>query len=344
MAQINKPTDYFNTVLYTGNGGTQEISTGFKPELVFIKGRNTATRYPTIFDIVRGATKRLLTHTSYLEDTHSTMLNTFGSTSWTTGGDDQTNGNGETFVSWNWLAGGTPVSNTDGSITSSVSANTTSGVSIVSYTGTGSAATVGHGLGSVPKVIFVRNRPISDNWAVYTTTTGNGTKLRFNGSNAPITSVDTWNNTTPTSSVFSLGTDSEANNSSTAHIAYCFAEKKGFSKFGTYIGNNNANGTFVYCGFKPGWVLIKRTSSTENWSLYDNKRLGYNPQAYGLRPNLDLVESAYGAGGTNGAIDFVSNGFKIRESGTNISDGTYTYMVFAEQPLVGTNNIPTTAR
>ena len=343
MAQINKPTDYFNTVLYSGNGGTQEISTGLKPEIVFIKGRNTATRYPSFFDIVRGATKRLITSSAYLEDTHTTMLNTFGSTSWTTGGDDQTNGSGETYVSWNWLAGGTPVSNTDGSITSSVSANTTSGVSIVSYTGTGAAATVGHGLGSVPKVMFVKNRPISDNWPIYTSTTGNGTKLRLNGSNSQITSVDTWNNTTPTSSVFSLGTDSEANNSSTAHIAYCFAEKKGFSKFGSYTGNASTDGPFVYTGFKPAWLLVKRTDGEVNWKLLDNKRDPYND---GTGANVNLNDADAEDDNAAYTVDFLSNGFKIKNSNANFnaSAGTFFYMAFAENPVVGTNNIPATAR
>ena len=341
MAQINKSSEYFNTVLYAGNNSTQSITgVNFQPDLVYIKGRNTSLKYPTMFDSVRGATKRLTTFSNNAEDTHPTMLSSFDSDGWTSGSDDQTNASGTNYVCWNWLAGGTGVSNTDGSITSTVSANTTSGFSIVSYTGTNASATVGHGLGAVPKVIIVKCRTTVDNWAVYTAMTGNTSKLRLNGSNATITGVSSWDSTTPTSSFFSLGADTEVNNTS-ATIAYCFAEKKGFSKFGSYTGNGSTDGTFVYTGFKPAWVMVKASNGVYHWKMYDNKRDIDNPVDKELSANLSDAEAD-----STRYIDFLSNGFKLRHSNSNGNGSgvSYIYMAFAENPLVGTNNIPTTAR
>ena len=341
MAQINKPNEYFNTVLYAGNSSTQSITgVNFQPDLVYIKGRNTSLKYPTMFDSVRGASKRLMTHLTNAEDTHPTMLSSFDSDGWTSGSDDQTNASGTNYVCWNWLAGGTGVSNTDGSITSTVSANTTSGFSVVSYTGTGANATVGHGLGSALDFIIVKRRNGTMSWC--TTGTANGwDKSLFLDTTDQNGSYTFWQSTAPTSSVFSIDGSSAVNGSSDTFIAYCFAEKKGFSKFGSYVGNqNSSNGTFVYTGFKPAFILLKRTDAVANWFMFDIKRNTYNTLNNYLWSNSSQAEAV------GGTIDFYSNGFKLFTSWTemNASGGTYIYMAFAENPLVGTNNIPATAR
>ena len=340
MAQINKPTDYFNTVLYTGNGGSQSITgVGFQPDWLWIKCRNLAQSH-NAYDSIRGITKALYTNATAGEDTYA-MMSSFDSDGWSMNGSlDLLNGNGNTYVAWNWLAGGTASSNTDGSITSSVSANTTAGFSIVSYTGTGANATVGHGLGVVPKMIIVKRRDGAADWTVYNSNIGNTNFLRLNSTLASTSQATYWNNTSPTSSVFTVGSAGDVNTSSGTHIAYCFAEKKGFSKFGSYTGNGAADGTFVYTGFKPAFVILKNTSSAQDWSMKDNRRPGYNVTDDILYPNGNYAE------GSGGDIDIVSNGFKIRTTAanTNGSGNTFIYMAFAEQPLVGTNNIPATAR
>jgi len=346
MAQINKPNEYFNTKIYTGTGSSNAITgVGFQPDLTWIKNRS-AGEEQMWYDAVRGASKLLRCNGTDAEATTSTTVyfNSFDIDGFTVGTETALNANGQNIVAWNWKANGAGVSNTDGSITSTVSANTTAGFSIISYTGNGTGgATVGHGLGQKPACIIVKRRSASMNWGVYHQSLASNEILQLDVTNAVYAGSGVFNATQPTASVFYLGSGTAIDNDSgSTYIAYCFAEKKGFSKFGSYTGNNSSDGPFIYTGFKPAWVLFKRSSSNENWSLYDNKRLGYNPQAYGLRPNTDLPESAYGAGGTAGAVDFVSNGFKIRESGTNINSGTYIYMAFAEQPLVGDN--PATAR
>jgi len=339
MAQINKPNEYFNTVLYTGNGSTQSITgVNFQPDWVWCKSRSDAYEN-YVHDSVRGATKHIITNNSNPEVTNANQLTSFDSDGFTLGNDLVINGSSKTFVSWNWLAGGTASSNTDGSITSTVSANTTSGFSIVSYTGTGSNATVGHGLSSAPKMIIVKDRSAVKNWTVYHIGVGNDKDILLDVTNAENTST-AWNNTTPTSSVFSIGTLGNVNTSSNNYIAYCFAEKKGFSKFGSYTGNGSTDGTFIYTGFKPAFVIFKKTSATANWSVRDNKRDSFNAGDTNLFANLSDAESS------SNDVDFLSNGIKLRNAGNNwnSSGATYIYMCFAESPLVGTNNIPTTAR
>jgi hypothetical protein len=338
---INKSSEYFNTKLYTGTGATQAITgVGFQPDFLWIKSRGLA-RSNQINDVVRGAGKIIATDNDSTEFTDTDRITTLDSDGFTLGSNDNVNGSSDNLVSWNWLANGAGVSNTDGDITSTVSANTTSGFSIVKWTGTGSNGTIGHGLGVAPKMVIVKSLANISYWMVYHASLGNAQEIYLNSTSASQAST-TWNSTTPTSTVISLnGGAGNGVNYSGDYIAYCFAEKKGYSKFGSYTGNNNADGTFIYTGFKPAWVLFKRSSATENWSLYDNKRLGYNPQSYGLRPNISSAESEYA---TTASVDFVSNGFKIREAGTNINNGTYIYLAFAEEPLVGTNNIPATAR
>ena len=339
---IDKPSDYFNTKLYSGNASTQSITgVGFQPDFTWIKQRN-GTGWHQWVDAVRGSGKRINSNDTGAEYNDVNGLTSFDTDGFSLGTSGDYNGSGNTQVSWNWLASNTTASNTDGSITSTVSANTTSGFSIVSYTGTGSNATVGHGLGVVPKMIIVKLRSGAGDWTVYNSNIGNTNFLRLNGTLASTSQATYWNNTTPTSSVFSVGSAGDVNTSSGTHIAYCFAEKKGFSKFGSYTGNDNADGPFIYTGFKPAFTILKRTDSADNWLMQDNKRKNpFNVVDTQLFPDLNNAESSSSA-----ILDYCSNGFKIRKTGGNInaSGGSYIYMAFAEQPLVGTNNIPATAR
>jgi len=339
---IKKPSDYFNTVTWTGNATDDRSITGvgFKPDWVWYKERSNVGDH-TVHDIVRGAGERLFPNDPSAESLDANSLQAFESDGFQIGTNADVNGNGETYVGWNWLADNTSgSSNTDGSITSTVSANTTSGFSIVSYTGNGTAgATVGHGLGVAPKMVIVKSRSGAYDWLVYHDSIGNGKAVKLNTTDAELTSSVYWNSTSPTSSVFSLGTSTAGNSSSATQIAYCFAEKKGFSKFGSYVGNGETpNGTFVYTGFKPAFVMGKATSGTENWFMNDNKRLGYNDKNYRLYPNLSNSEA------TDSNMEILSNGFKLNTANGN-SNGvgkTYIYMAFAEEPLVGDN--PATAR
>ena len=342
MAQINKPTDYFNTVLYTGNGSTQSITgVGFSPEFLWLKER-TSTSYHRLSDIIRGTNKQLSSNVTDAEETISTVVSSYDSDGFTVGADNGSNESGQTYVGWSWLAGGTASSNTDGSITSTVSANTTAGFSVVSYTGNSTAgATIGHGLGVTPNVIITKARTNAGRfWGMYHSSLGNTGSMALNSTQAFDTSTTYWNDTNPTSSVYTVGTNGDSNSSS-GMIAYCFAEKKGFSKFGSYTGNGSTDGTFVYTGFKPAFLMIK-PNAVENWHIFDNKRSSINVVQKDLRPNLSNAETDSSAS----AMDFLSNGFKFRNSDAdyNTSGREYIYMAFAEQPLVGTNNIPATAR
>jgi hypothetical protein len=336
---INKSSEYFNTVTYSGNGSTQSITgVGFQPDWVWIKTRNTTGQHE-VFDAVRGATKYIVTNATDPENTVATSLTSFDSDGFSLSSQPAVNNGSNTFVSWNWLGGGTGVSNTDGSITSTVSASTTSGFSIIQYTGNGSSgATIGHGLGVVPKVVIVKLTSGSGyDWGVYHASLGNTKNMRLNLTDSVATSTAFWNDTTPSSSLVTLGNNATVNGSGSTYIAYCFAEKKGYSKFGSYTGNGNADGTFVYTGFKPAFVLFKPSSAIENWQIHDNKRPSYNP-CDNIAPNNNSAEA------DNDFVDLVSNGFKLRSATYSASGVTYIYMAFAENPLVGTNNIPATAR
>jgi hypothetical protein len=337
---IKKPSDYFNTKLYTGTGSSNAVTgVGFQPDLVWIKNRSQADWHQA-FNVVSGASNVLYPNETAAESNASTSFVSFDSDGFTVNTNDGTNGNGESLVAWNWLADNTSgSSNTDGSITSTVSANTTSGFSIVSYTGTLSTDTVGHGLGVAPAMIIIKARTFVEDWTVYHQSVGNTVKLNLNNNDATNASVNYWQNTTPTSSVFYIGANDRVNKSGDNYIAYCFAEKKGFSKFGSYTGNGNADGTFIYTGFKPAFVMIKETNTAgTDWRMMDNKRSTFNLVDDRLFPNLSSAESA------GDGYDFLSNGFKIRSSGGdfNGSGDNYIYMAFAEEPLVGDN--PATAR
>jgi len=342
---INKHTDYFNTVLYTGNGsaGNAQTGVGFQPDFTWIKGRS-ATYNHGLYDAVRGVTKRIVSNNNNAEDTRADALTAFGTDGFTLGTDSQVNANTATYASWNWKASGSTASNSNGSINSTVSVNTTAGFSIVTYTGTGSTATVGHGLGVVPSMIIIKRRDDTDDWQIYHKSIGNTKYLAFNSTAAATTSSTRWNDTTPTNSVFTVGTAGATNGSGRTFVAYCFAEKAGYSSIGSYKGIGNADGTFVYTGFKPAFVIIKGAVSGDgnagqHWELFDNKRLGYNVD------NNSLLPSSSGTENTGDRIDLLSNGFKIRISsdGVNDNNSTYIYMAFG-QSLVGSNNVPCTAR
>jgi len=339
MAQINKPSDYFNTKLYAGNSGTQSISgINFQPDFLWIKRRNIAGDH-NLVDIIRTSDKTLISNDTGTEYSNATITS-FDSDGFSlSGSDGALNASGSNYVAWNWLASNTTASNTDGSITSTVSANTTSGFSIVSYTGTGSNATVGHGLGKTPDFIIIKTRDTAYNWVVWKNGFSTTERLLLDTTGA--ISTGEWN-TLPTSSVFGLGTQLNINKSGDKFIAYCFAEKKGFSKFGSYTGNGDSDGTFIYTGFKPAYIFVKRTDGSGGWHIMDNKRDPINPLG-----NLLLAESSSGTNTvSSNRFDLLSNGFKCRDNsgGSNASGGTFIYMSFAENPLVGTNNIPATAR
>ena len=342
---IDKPTDYFNTVLYTGNGtsGRGVTGVGFSPNWVWIKNRGTTGNHQT-FDTIRGVTNTLQPDRNIAETAVASMLTAFDSDGFTVGDHSGVNDNTNTYVSWNWLAGGSASSNTDGSITSSVSANTTAGFSIVSYTGTGANATVGHGLGAAPQVFIIKNRSASGEWPMYHEDLTNAEQVSLFWADTGAvsgTSALRYNNTAPTSSVFSLGSSSLYNGSGNNMIAYCFAEKQGYSKMGSYIGNGNADGTFIFTGFKPAFLLIKnKTSSSTNWHIYDNKRLGYNVDNDMQRANLNNADQ------TDDDLDILSNGFKLRRvtSALSTNGDTYIYMAFAESPFVNSNGVPNNAR
>ncbi len=339
---IPKGSLYMNTKLYTGNGSTNAITgVGFQPDWSWLKRRDTSDSH-ALYDAVRGVTKRLEANTTGAEATKSAGLTTFGTDGFTLGNDTQANANSGTYASWNWKANGAGSANTAGSINSTVSVNTTSGFSIVSWTGNGSPSTIGHGLGAAPELIILKNRTGVYGWQTYWKVLGSNKYLSLNSTDAVVTSTESWNNTAPTSTVFSVDGDSNNNNAQNI-IAYCFKEKKGYSKFGTYQGNNNADGTFVYTGFKPAWLMVfAYQAGNENWIMVDNKRDGFNVENEQLFPNTSGAEES------NDEVDLLSNGFKLRRANTRMNGSIpYIYMTFAENPFVatsGSKGVPVTAR
>ena len=338
---INKSTDYFNTTLWTGDGNsTQNITgTGFNADWIWLKGRSGAGDHQ-LYDKVRGVQKMIISNGTNAESTNSIGLQTFGSDGFTMGSD--MTGSGSTFVSWNWLANGAGSSNTEGDITATVSANTTSGFSIIKFTSAGSVSqTYGHGLNGTPKLWIIKDTSqSSNNWQVYY----NGTdRLKLDTTEATSTtaaylmSANATTITTPSNSDSAWGNGNGVN-----YITYAFQEIQGFSKFGQYEGNGNTDGSFVYTGFKPAFVMMKGIDSggSDNWNLCDNKRVGYNAANWRLYPNATAGEN------TTSLVDLLSNGFKLRVSSTDVNADakTYIYMAFAEAPLVGSNNVPANAR
>jgi len=343
MAQIDKPNLHFNTKLYTGNGGTQAVTgVGFQTDWCWIKNRGVAESH-VLFDSVRGVQKAMNSNTSSAEATSSNYLTAFGTDGFTVGASGLVNDNSNTYASWNWKAGTTSgITQGGASITpSSYSFNATSGFSIIKWTGTNANATIPHGLGVAPKMIIIRRIDSTSDWAIYHHKIGNTKRMVLNSTAAESGASANWfNNTSPTANVFSVGTDGGSNGSTDNYIAYCFAEKKGYSKFGSYTGNGNADGAFVYTGFKPKLVIVKEYGSTGNWIMkndyYDNQNDHY------LLANSSDAETS----GSVVAFDLLSNGFKLRGTAgdSNGSGNSILYMAFAENPIVGSNNVPATAR
>jgi hypothetical protein len=348
---IDLPTDYFNTVLYSGNGSTQTISgVGFQPDWTWIKCRSNADNH-SLQDSVRGANKHMRSDSTLAETTSGTVhISSWNSDGFALGsGDGQTNASSRTYVSWNWLAG-TSFSNdasatSVGTIDSSGSTNQTAGFSIVSWTGTGSAGTVAHNLGSVPEWYIIKNRSDANNWAVYHHKSNSNPEqyaLYLDGTSAATDDSGLANDTAPTSTVFSLTNGNYGNQSSYNYIGYFFSEVKGYSKFGSYTGNANTDGPFVYTGFKPAWIMVKATDAAKSWYMWDNKRSTNGSNVVDDQLLADTTDSEFD--GSN--IDMLSNGFKFRGSGSgeNGSGTNYIYMAFAESPFVSSGGIPTTAR
>jgi hypothetical protein len=337
---IDKSDDYFQTELWS-SVDTSIDTLNFQPDFAWIKSRTNADSH-VLFDAVRGANKRLNSAETTAEVTTSDELTAFNSNGYTLGTGSNVNRSGNNYVSWNWLASNTTASNTDGSITSTVSANTTSGFSIVTWTAPSSGSntdTIGHGLSAVPKMIIARTRSAVDGWRVYHHVPGIDKHGALNNDNGFNSNTNIWP-TLPTTSIFYPGSDASINSSSRTYVAYCFAEKKGFSKFGSYIGNGSSDGTFIYTGFKPGMIIIKK-DGVEEWGIYDNKRDPFNVADHRLFPNLNDSEST-----TTDMLDFTSNGFKCRTSNNMVgaNGGEYIYMAFAENPFVTSTGIPGLAR
>ena len=339
---INKSTDYFNTKLWAGTGSSNAVTgIGHQPDWVWIKDR-TEGNWHDLYDAVRGITKRIYSNTTSAEETQAQGLTAFGTDGFTVGSNVDVNKSGNNYVAWNWKAGTTAVPS-GGTITpSACSFNTTSGFGMYKYVGnTTSGATIAHGLGVIPKFIMVKSTDQTSNWQLQHVSTGPTKYLELNSTIAAGTATSRWNDTAPTSTVFSLGNTNTVNDASYTYIAYVWADVKGYSKFGSYTGNGNADGTFVYTGFQPAWVVAKRTSGTGGWRMWDNKREGYNGDNVNLYANLANAEESDGT-----LVDFCSQGFKWRGTSVdyNGSGSTYVYAAFAKHPLVSSNNIPGTAR
>ena len=355
---IDDSEAYFQVGLYTGTGSLQAITlpgdTDMQPDLVWSKSRSNATSQ-NIADAVRGVTKVLEADATTAEATNANSLTAFGSDGFTVGTDAGWNGSSRTFVAWNWKANGSGSSNSDGSITATVSADTTSGFSIVSYTGTGSNASFGHGLGVMPTAVIIKRTDTTSSWVVMSGGSRDSAPYDFFGSydyylalnttaagSGALATGDNRTSTNSSSTYFNIGTDAVVNASSGTYIAYCFADISGYSKMGSYIGNGSADGTFVYTGFRPAFVMVKKTLYAAAWQIQDIKRNTYNPADTSLFANdtdADTTSSGY-------ATDFLSNGFKLRGTTTarNESGENYIYMAFAEAPFVNSNGVPCNAR
>ena len=346
---IKNGKDHFDVVTWTGDGTSGRDITGlnFQPDFVWMKARSSAY-HNRLYDVIRGINVSLVSDANFIDGLNIPSLTAFNSDGFEIGTETDYNQSNETYVAWCWKAGGTAVSNTDGTITSSVSANTDAGFSIVSYTGNLTAgATVGHGLNSAPEFIIVKNRDNTDNWQVkHPDLSSNDHSLNLNTDGVE-EDFNCWNNTAPTTSVFSLGEANGSNRNGDDYIAYCWHSVEGFSKFGSYTGlgsgtSPDADGPYTYLGFKPAFLLIKRFDNSfgGEWSIHDTTRSPQNPNRLVIAADIPNNEI------TQGGIDFLSNGFKIRDGGgwTNQSGGTYVYAAFAENPFGGENAAPATAR
>ena len=329
---IDDPSAYFKVQLWTGTGSSNAVAfndtdTTMQPDLVWIKQRDDAVS-PFVFDSVRGATKWLKTDTTTAEGTDANSLTAFGSDGFTVGTGTSFNDSSQTYVAWCWKE------------------SADSGMDIVTYTGTGSAKTESHSLSAVPEFITVRVRSETGHWRAYhgsNTSAPETDALIMNDTDATYDWNVYWNDTAPTSSVFTVGTHDQTNKNTATYVAYLWRSVQGFSKFGSYTGNGNADGPFVYTGFKPALVVVKRSNSTGSWNVFDNKREGFNPDNSNLYWNTTSAEQT-DSDRTN-PIDFLSNGFKLRGTDTDVngSDDTYIYMAWAESPFVNSNGVPNNA-
>ena len=321
---IDDPAQYFQTVLYTGDGGSnRSVTVGFQPNFVWIKERN-GTNDQTLFDSVRGATKRLRANVNEAEDTQANQLKSFDSDGFTLGSLSAVNNNGQNYVSWNWKE------------------DTTAGFDIVTYTGASGDQTFAHSLGVAPEWYLVKERGNANSWVVNHIGLANQTNAYLFLNSSDAAGTDSWfNSTAPSSSVVHANDgDSPTNRNGGTYVMYLWRSVKGFSKFGSFIGNADTDGPFVYTGFRPAWVLIKNSSANgENWNLFDNKRNGFNGSGEALRPNTNEAEY-------DRNVDFLANGFKVRDSSGEVSGNgnTLIYMAFAESPFVNSNGIPTNAK
>ena len=346
---IDDPSAYFKVQLYTGNGSANhaitfdDTDTDMQPDFVWIKNTEAlAGDSHCLFDALRGATEVIHSDTTAAEATDADTLDSFASDGFQVDADVKVNTNAEDYVAWCWKANGTGSSNTSGTInTTATSANTTAGFSIITYTGNGSAgASIGHGLGAVPNLIIPKTLSHTGSWPVFHTSHGETKFLELNNNGAVQTGTTRWNDTAPTSTLISLGTTNNVNGSSRTYVAYVWTDIQGFSKFGSYTGNGNDDGPFVYTGFRPAWILTKKSSGTSSWILHDNKRDPINP----LDEFFTTEESD--AAGDLDSFDLTSNGFKLRTSNgdRNASGETYVFMAFAESPFVNSNKVPNNAR
>jgi len=348
---IDDPELYFQTKTYSGSDSdltvTFDGTNDMQPDLIWLKDRASGDHL--IFDSVRGVNKRLQPNAADAEVDRTSSndeLKAFNSDGWTLGTwNSNVTGSGSSNVSWNWKAGTSFTNDASatsvGSIDSSGSTSSTAGFSIVKYNGTGSSATVAHNLGAIPHFMLFKSMDDVEYWVVYHQSNGAGGYLYLNTTGAAGSGNTTiFNNTAPTSSVFTVNTDGNINKSGDDYIAYCFTEKQGFSKFGQYTGNGDADGPVIWTGFRPAFVLQKNASATQGWQLQDNKREGYNGDNDLLQPHDAAAES-----GVN-RIDILSNGFKVitTDAGQNSSGTKYIYMAFAEAPFVNSNGVPGNAR
>jgi len=346
MAIIDKPSDYFNTVLYTGNASASRSITGvgFQPDWLWVKGRSTAY-YHALWDVVRTNKSALYSNATNAEDTGTGgTLGSFNSDGFTLPNESGgfVNNNGTTYAAWNWKAGTSFTNDASatgiGTIDSSGSVNATAGFSIISFTGTEtSSQSVAHGLGAVPELIISKSLAVADNWMVYHGSFSAQDYISLNTTAAKASASSVWTSL-PTSTVINIG-DNAGVNDNGAMIMYAFNSVQGYSKFGSYVGGGS-NFPFIYTGFKPAFVMLKNTSATGGWLIADNKRDPENIVDKKIFANLSNAE------GTDNVCDFLSNGFKLRTTDTsqNGSGNTIIYMCFASNPFVTSTGVPTTAR
>ena len=323
---IDDPSAYFKVQLYTGNGSANhaitfdDTDTDMQPDLVWIKNRD-ATDSHCLFDAVRGATEVMHPDSNALEATDADTLDSFTSDGFQVDADVKVNTDGENYVAWCWKE------------------SATAGVDILTYTGTGSATTIAHSLSAIPHFQIVKRREANGSWLCYHQAMGNTNTILLEGTAAKV-DVDIWNDTTPTSSVFSVPSGDDTNTNTHTYVSYLFAPKQGFSKFGSFVGNNSADGPMIHLGFRPAWFMLKRSDGGAAWYIYDNKRTGYNVD------NNHVMASEVDGESTADHLDFLSNGVKLRiaGSGVNNSGANYIYAAWAEAPFVNSNGVPCTAR